>query len=306
MNDVIVSEVNENIVLTININELDNIDFDNIELFLFSKKTNDFKEIAIKEVDVLGIKNQSNSVIEYEKLTFIEKYFTHIKKIILSKYSYEDITVLYQLKNLENFKSTGLIKTKFDFNKLLTLKNVFIEYSENLSSIFNCNKLKELEIHKFPEKKSSKFKGLTNLKKLVLRQFKMMELQEIGELQYLEYLEISHNRTINSLASLNQNKSIKELHIMNCPKIKDFSSLSALKNLEILTIDNQKEIPSLDFIKEMPNLKDLAIIGSSNVIDGKLKWLLDKENFKLVCEIKKHYDIKWSKGKDDNFIIVSK
>ena len=86
MNDVIVSEVNENIVLTININELDNIDFDNIELFLFSKKTNDFKEIAIKEVDVLGIKNQSNSVIEYEKLTFIEKYFTHIKKIILSKY----------------------------------------------------------------------------------------------------------------------------------------------------------------------------------------------------------------------------
>jgi hypothetical protein len=46
MNDIIVSEVNENIVLTININELDNIDFDNIELFLFSKKTNDFKEIA--------------------------------------------------------------------------------------------------------------------------------------------------------------------------------------------------------------------------------------------------------------------
>lgn len=306
MNDVIVSKVNGDIVLTININEIDNIDFDNIELFLFSEETNDFKEITINDVNVLAIKNKPDSCIEYEKLTFIENHFTHIKKIILSKYSYENISAIYKLENLEILKSTGLVKKEFDFSKLLTLKKVLIEYNKNLNSIFNCENLKELEIHKFSEKKSDKFKGLINLKKLVLRQFKMVELQELGKLEKIEYLEISHNRAIDSLESLNQSKSIKELRIMNCPKIKDFSSLSELKKLEELTIENQKDIPSLDFIKEMPNLKRVSIIGSSNVLDGKLKWLLDKKNCKLVCEVKKHYDVKWSKDEKDNFIIVPK
>ncbi|GEM_PF-2625874 len=306
MNDVIVSKVNGDIVLTININEIDNIDFDNIELFLFSEETNDFKEIIINDVNVLAIKNKPDSCIEYEKLTFIEKYFTHIKKIILSKYSYENISAIYKLENLESLKSTGLVKKEFDFNKLLTLKKVFIEYSKNFNSIFNCENLTELEMHKFPEKGSTKFIRLISLKKLILRHFKMTELEAISKLSKLEYLEISHNRAIDNLDFISQNTTIKELHIMNCPKIKDFSSLSGMKNLEKLSFENQKEIPSLDFVKDIPKLKRLGVVGSSNVIDGKLKWLLDNDNIQISCEVKKHYDVKWDKDKEDNFIIVPK
>lgn len=256
--------------------------------------------------DIDEISITSDNIVSNKDLNFLLENFINIKSVSFNNCKTGNIDILHQLKKLDDFGFAGSMSTPFDLSKLKNLNSVFLDYHKNLDSIFKCSNLVGLEMHKFPEKDSIKFIGLENLKKLILRQFKMTELEAISKLPNLEYLEISHNRIIDDLSSLNQNKTIKELGIRNCSRVKDFSPLSKLQNLETLFIDNQKEIPSLDFIKEMPNLKRIAIIGSSNVIDGKLKWLLDKENIQLIGEVKKHYDIKWSKDKEENFILVSK
>lgn len=89
-----------------------------------------------------------------------------------------------------------------------------------------------------------------------------------------------------SIKWLEDNNSLISVAFQNCKNIKDW------EKIEKLIIENCGELPSLSFLLQLTNLKEIRIIGTTSVKDGKIKELMKipKLNF-LFVPVKKEYDI---------------
>ena len=62
--------------------------------------------------------------------------------------------------------------------------------------------------------------------------------------------------------------------------------------IEKLVIENCGELPSLDFLQHLSNLKEIRIIGSTSIKDGKIKETMRLPQLKyLFVPIRKEYDV---------------
>jgi Leucine-rich repeat (LRR) protein len=74
----------------------------------------------------------------------------------------------------------------------------------------------------------------------------------------IEYLDLSNCYGINDFRGLSQQKSLIQLSLVGCSKIKSGDFLRGLNNLEILDISGTG-ITDLEFVRELPNLKMLCL-----------------------------------------------
>ncbi len=291
-------------MMSINIDSIKQINFSSKKLYMFSADINDFISIERKLIDEISIYSKSKKLITKNELSFIENDFQHIKSLIINcECENFDYSFMNNLETIVFYKPTT---QPFDFAKLKNLQEVFIFYHKNFDSIFHCNKLKSLEIHKYNKKIFLPFTQMQGLESLIIRQGNLADLTNIDELKKLSHFELSHNKSLSDLSPLIENNSIKNLVLDCCSKIKDFQSFTKMKKLEELQLENIKEIESLNFVKEIKSLKSITLLGRSNVIDGKLKWLLDTKDINLMCAVKKHYDVKWNALENGQFELIGK
>ena len=127
------------------------------------------------------------------------------------------------------------------------------------------------------------------LQDVTLMQCGIRRLNGIEKHPKLRSLALYHNRSLTDISSLSSlGKSLQILAIEGCPKISDFTVLSALVELEHLQLYGSNTLPTLSFLKEMPKLKTFTF--TMNVEDGDLS--LCKNIPYASCRNRKHFNMK--------------
>lgn len=112
----------------------------------------------------------------------------------------------------------------------------------------------------------SPLKGLTKLKKLVLKNNKIENLSAIGSLTELEELDLYGNRGIKSINGFENLKKLKKLLLNRTGGITDISPLKECKDLEELSIQYNK-VSSIEALKDHEKLTLLDISGNKQIAD---------------------------------------
>jgi hypothetical protein len=176
-------------------------------------------------------------------------------------YHEKNITLLYQLKNLEELRIYGLEMFRsmpLDLNQLPKLeKIVFFQQTGNIFCISTGDYLKVLELYNIDEETLDNLLTYTpNLRVLNIRKYKGSKLPEsISQLQQLEELGLQE---INQRLDLSGLKNLPKLSILNLQASR-FRQLPLLVDLVDLNI-SYCDLDALPFVlNEMPRLEKLNI-----------------------------------------------
>lgn len=165
----------------------------------------------------------------------------------------------------------------FAFQKLKTLKRLNMQGTDEKSSDKQTS-IKTIEDFDLPE-----------LLKLDMVKCNIKSLSGIENCPKLQWLSLSNMRSLTDISALLfLAPTLRALYIEGCPKLFDFTVVSALRNLEYLELTGKNELPNLDFIKELPKLKFLKL--SMTVLDGDVSCLQSIQYVDAVC--KKHYNLR--------------
>ena len=143
----------------------------------------------------------------------------------------------------------------------------------DLTPLKKCKNLETLELDAQYSIKSGQYltdisplKGLTKLKKLVLKNNKIEDLSAIGNLTNLEELDLYGNRGIKSINGFENLKKLKKLLLNRTGGITDISPLKECKDLEELSIQYNK-VSSIEALKDHEKLTLLDISGNKQIAD---------------------------------------
>ena len=189
-----------------------------------------------------------------------------------------DISPIYQLPNLEKIEFGAIAKEDIDFSKMPNIRNVIIDWSSALSSIFHATQLKSLHLQGISTVKITDLSFLSelkNLEELHIAYAKCQSLSGVESLKKLRVLHLESMPKLTDIAALAKLKLLDSLGISNCNKIVDIhSTLEKLTQLQTLGLKHRK-IQSVDFVRKLRKLKVINFTGSS-LIDGDLTPFLDK------------------------------
>ena len=103
-----------------------------------------------------------------------------------------------------------------------------------------------------------------DLEELDICQSTIQSLRGLNVAGSLKKLGLSYNARLEDISDLQSvKKTIVNLEIENCGKIKDFSVLYELHNLEELRLIGSNKLPDLNFIYNMPKLKTFIFMMNS-------------------------------------------
>ena len=163
------------------------------------------------------------------------------------------------------------------FQKLKTLKRLNM-YGDDDKSENKKTSISTIENLDLPE-----------LIKLSIIQCGITSLNGIQNCPKLQWLDLSYMKNLSDISALTSlSSTLRMLAIENCPKITDFSAISALEELEYLELKGKNELLNLVFIKDLPKLKFLIL--TMNVLDGDVACLKNIQYVDAVC--KRHYNLK--------------
>ncbi|MBF1462176.1 hypothetical protein [Prevotella pallens] len=216
-----------------------------------------------------------------------------LRGLDLNSYTYKDLNDLLCLRKLEYLRMEGKCESNIPFSSLSMLQCVYLNYNKkNCASIFECKQLENIFIDNYSETSSTAFSTFKNAKRIGLIKSKITEFEAIHNLHQLEHIGIGYNSKMESISWLRNNNSLTSLGFQNCKKIKDWEEIGSLGKIEKIILENCGEIPSLSFLQNISSLKELRIIGSTSIGDGKIKELMHLPNLKhIFVPIKKEYDI---------------
>jgi hypothetical protein len=250
--------------------------------------TNEF-ELGIEEAiknDCDGIflrRSQSNIITELD-ISSMEKISSKCVHISFEEGFAENYNadVLEKMKQLKQLWLPKKIKF-FDLSMLNNLEQLtlsfpskFIDLSKllKLKSLYLRDELKDLSIFKFPE----------NINEIIIANSKIKNLDGLEKIKSLETLELSSNKSLQFIESINKLK-IKKLKIISCTKITDLDTLK--NNLAITNLYIDK-LNSIEIFKTMIFLK---FFGFQDLKDGNIGIILQFPSIQevLFYPNKKHY-----------------
>lgn len=210
----------------------------------------------------------------------------------LGSVSYEDLTAIEKLANLECLRLEGNCAKSLNLTKLSKLQDLFVVYNKQLESIFECVNLKRLVIHHYKKKNLDEFATLKKLQRIEIWSSPIQNIDGLMDLKEIACLELRYLRKLESIEGIKNNASITELLIQNCKKITDWEVIGTLPNLKHLKIDSCGKIPTLKFLEKSEKLETIWLVSDTFIEDGELSWLMDKPSLKAFhVPIENHYDV---------------
>jgi Leucine-rich repeat (LRR) protein len=198
-----------------------------------------------------------------------------------------DCKVLYELLNIEVlYFSSNMIFNCSSFYELNKLKKIQLDFSYKMSIDFSKFKmLKEVDID---WNENLLFKGADSLKYLILRKYGN-EIFELELNENIEFLELIQGK-LKSVRGIEKYQNLKALVLYSQPKmedylaigelqsleflhlqgghLKDVNFITKLKNLKWLVLENCKEIETLKPLLQLENLEGVQLVGVTKVADG--------------------------------------
>ncbi len=143
----------------------------------------------------------------------------------------------------------------------LKVLDVELDGVKNLEALGNLKALEEIRIDSDDGLKGfDVLSKLTKLKKVSLYSYDLYSVSFAKDLPELETLTIETDCPIENIDALAGKSTIKELHILNCNDIEDFSVLSTLTDLEVLSVNGYSLAGAVDWSK-LTRLRKLYVSG---------------------------------------------
>lgn len=235
---------------------------------------------------------------------FLENSQHFLRSINLQNINLNDVDFLYSFPDLEDITLIVATKSALDFSKFKKLTSLNLYYDKHFCSFIKAEQLRELTLHKFNEKQSAELSSLKNLKHLEISQSKLKEIDALQQLNHLESLSLKYFPALENIEPVTNLQNLRSIHFQNCKKVQDWQLLGNIQHLESIILENCQKIESLAFLKSKP-LKKVVLIGDTNILDGDLNWLLQKESLiNLNFPVLKHYSLKpeelWAHKRERN------
>ena len=254
-------------------------------------QTPDISYIQENKVDGLIVvsENLNMKIENIENISILK----NIRALNLNSYSYKDLSHLSCFKELEYLKLHGNVDKEIPFDTLPLLWCIYLYYNKkNCKLIFQCKDLEYIFIDNYSESSSNDFLAFEKARRIGLVKCKLTEFNALQNMPQLEHIGIGYNSKMESISWLRDSKSLTSVAFQNCKKIKDWDILGSLTMMERLIIENCGELPSVAFLLHLSNLKEIRIIGSTSVKDGKLKDIMNLPHLKsFFIPVRKEYDI---------------
>ncbi|WP_010584094.1 leucine-rich repeat domain-containing protein [Schlesneria paludicola] len=200
--------------------------------------------------------------------------------------SVEPIHVLHSLKKL------GVLtycKSEIRFSEFPELETCSLEWREKASSLFDCVSLKKLFLDNYTGKDALKLGQLTKLKSLDLLSASVENIEGLRTLKSLYYLRLGNLKRLTSLRGLEALTELEELVINRCRLIKSIGEISKLHKLRRLGLPDCGGIASLQPLCALSELKAVWFYGSTKILDGDLRPLLDMQLERVSFMNRRHY-----------------
>ncbi|RUT71307.1 hypothetical protein D0817_05375 [Flavobacterium cupreum] len=248
----------------------------------------DFKK---HNINALSLVEQGLNIKE----KWMSKVSSEIEGLRLNSYTYPSLVDISKFSKLEYFQLIGMVSNgEIPFTELDKLKEVDLNYQDKTcKQIFDQQSVEYLDLSYYKSRSGTELTRLKNLKQLNLNHAVFPNLEFLSDMREMKKLSISYNPKLTRIEQLGATKeTLKSFGVQNCKKIRDWHVLQEMKQLEFIYIENCGEIETLEFLNELPNLRGLYIIGTTKVLDGKLKKIINKESVeKINIAIGKNYDI---------------
>ena len=190
-------------------------------------------------------------------LTGLE-HATNLERIEFRRNAISDLSPLAELIRLNNIKLRGNKIT--DVSPLAGLINVgWLGLEENeikdLSPLKGLVKLNGIGIEGNPISDVSSLAGLLSLEGIKAWRTPIIDFSPLATARRLKWLEISDNKSLSTLSSLNGVKSLRRLDIHRC-SISDLSGLETLTQLTSLTLQDNliSDVSALKSLKALTHL----------------------------------------------------
>ena len=214
----------------------------------------------------------------------------NLKGLIIIGGVNSDIDVVQELTGLVRLVLPAGIRQPLDLSQLKMLEDLYlnsvrapIKLPRNVRKI-GWYRPKQRDIDSL-----RKNEGLTHVGFL---QSRAEDLSVLGEFD-LQYLRLAGFSKLLDFSFIHRLESLRYLDIDTC---KCFSNLRLVENcreLEYLAIDNVGRIESLLPIQKCLKLKVISFVESTNIIDGKLRFLKQFPQLETVAfQERRHYDAK--------------
>ncbi|WP_338883008.1 hypothetical protein [Xenorhabdus sp. TH1] len=221
--------------------------------------------------------------------------FPDLLGIDILGFNIKSIDSIHVLKRLRSLGIDTYCNTPIRFENFPDLEICGLEWRKKSDSLFECRKLKDLFINKYPYDNFKPLQLLTNLKTLRIYNSKLKSLNGIDHLKNMTYLSLANLRGLTSLDGIEHLSKLENLDINTCRKITHINQLETLENLKEVFINNCNEIESLKPLRNLKKLEKVLFYESTNIVDGDLSPLLDRNPpLTAVAFMKrKHYSHSW-------------
>jgi protein phosphatase 1 regulatory subunit 7 len=248
--------------------------------------------IAAKKYGISNFTLNAHFGFRDKDLSVLKK-FDFVTILMLQSEHLSDISAIYDLSDLKMLHCHTMGKSRIDLLRLPALEKIGTD-SKYVSNLFNCVNLKYLGVELTGNDKSPDLRILHKLENLetLLIGSSLRTLEGIEYLHNLRELDIGYNRKLNDISQVKRVADKLEHLVFDSNKaISFFTPISSLKHLKKLLLNNCGDIPNLEFIRDLPALKFISFVDT-NILDGDMTPLLNKNLSHVGFNNKKHYNLK--------------
>lgn len=156
-------------------------------------------------------------------------------------------------------------------NLLPCLVELGAAWAQVSSTIASAGRLSTLYLEAYRPHDLSPLTSLAALKAITLKDRpRLRSLAGLAELSSLRKLGVFLAKDLADITELRARPELEELQLQSCRKIEQIDDVAACQNLRMLNLSECGDIATLRPISGLAELEDLALFGTTKIVDGDL------------------------------------
>ena len=205
-------------------------------------------------------------------------------------FTIKDVSAIHALGSLRLLEVSTYCTTPVDFARFPRLEDCAIYWRDGSTSLFACEKLERLFLHRYSGVQSASIAQLERLVSLSIANGGLQEVRHLGNLKRLRRLGLYNLAGLTSLRGIGRLTQLEELEVNGCRAVDQIEELATLEDLRKLQLNDDGAIASLAPLRTATGLEELLFYESTNVRDGDLAVLTQLPRLKRVWfQNRRHY-----------------
>lgn len=256
---------------------------------------------ALSDDDLAMLRGSAGEIEEVTVSSPFESVFDELARLpnlrdlfVFSRDSDVSFRVIEQFSNLERLGLDIGSDYAFDGSAFPNLVHLGLVWPKRYRNLAAMNHLTSLIVRKIKPKDAPRLCEMPYVETLGIYGSPLKDIEFLECFSSLRSLALINLRTLTSIEGLRALAQLRVLRIDTCRKISSIEPIRNLGLLEDLQLDNMGDIPSLTPVLHLSALKQLSFTESTNILDGRIRMLLDMNLTSLRYQNRTHYDYRYN------------